>query len=327
MGVGTAAGEFLLEAKQRGVRFDRTVTIGRQTIFVGPARWRAMLEQKGMWPSAISPAAFRDGFQATPGFLDPVLRALGADRLDSVDASGYEGATIVHDLNTPVSPSLHRCFTLVYDGGTLEHIFNVPVALRSYMQMVEVGGHLIIQTMANNHFGHGFYQFSPDLFFRALSPSAGYEVERVVVLEHDVIGASVMGVNVPLEKAGPWYEVADPANIRSRVLLQTKRPVLIQVQARRVADVPIFDAAPIQSDYTAAWSSPGETRVDNRSRARRLLGGLRRGAGSLIGPERQTRWRLDRAPRLLSPARAVVFRKEGRTRSLRNRRWYRRVHD
>ncbi len=30
------------------------------------------------------------------------------------------------------------------DGGTLEHIFNVPVALKSYMEMVRVGGHLIL---------------------------------------------------------------------------------------------------------------------------------------------------------------------------------------
>lgn len=54
------------------------------------------------------------------------------------------------------------------DGGALEHTFNVPVALTSYMEMVRVGGRLILVSPANDHFGHGFYQFSAELFYSAL---------------------------------------------------------------------------------------------------------------------------------------------------------------
>ena len=61
-------------------------------------------------------------------------------------------------------------FDVVYDGGTLEHVFNFPVALRNAMELLRPGGRLFtIHTCANNLCGHGFYQFSRELFYRTLS--------------------------------------------------------------------------------------------------------------------------------------------------------------
>ena len=79
--------------------------------------------------------------------------------IKALDYSAYEGCDIVHDLNTPIGPELHGRFDAVIDGGCLEHIFNVPMALANYMNLVRNGGSLFIATMANNHMGHGFYQF------------------------------------------------------------------------------------------------------------------------------------------------------------------------
>jgi hypothetical protein len=78
------------------------------------------------------------------------------------------------------------------DGGTTEHVFNFPTALTNAMQMVETGGHLVIITGGNNFCGHGFYQFSPELFYRALSAENGFEMKRLIAAE---VG-------------GNWYEVA-----------------------------------------------------------------------------------------------------------------------
>ena len=61
-----------------------------------------------------------------------------------IDASPYEGATIVHDLNTPVDTSLHERFDVVIDGGDLEHVFNIPVALANLMSMLTVGGTMLL---------------------------------------------------------------------------------------------------------------------------------------------------------------------------------------
>ncbi|MBD0283659.1 MAG: hypothetical protein ICV69_15945 [Thermoleophilaceae bacterium] len=318
MGLGIATTEFLVEAVARGARLDRTATIGKQAVFVGPGRLIRLLKRHERWPDGASQRAFFRSFRAEPWVLDPLLRTLGADSIDSIDASDYEGATIVHDLNQPIGADLTERFSFVLDGGSLEHIFNVPVALRSYMEMVEVGGHLMIHTMANNYLGHGFYQFSPELFFRTLVPDNGYEVERVVLVENDIAWRSVLGVTVPFEMARGWYEVRDPAAIRGRVLLQSKRPVVIQVLARRTNRAPIFEATPQQSDYVAMWSEEGDGAGHDGERLIRRI-------GRSIPPELQMEIALDAIPSVLRPLNPIRFLREARGRSLRNRAWYRRV--
>src|SRR6185295_9992131 len=142
--------------------------------------------------AGLSSAAFRTAGPDTL-YAEPLFHALGARKVFALDASAFEGAQVVHDLNLPIGPDLQEKFDLVYDGGTLEHVFNFPVALKNCMQLVRPGGQLILHTVTNNYCGHGFYQFSPELFFRALSPENGFEMERMV-----------------LHRIGPygrWYEV------------------------------------------------------------------------------------------------------------------------
>ena len=127
------------------------------------------------------------------------------------------------------------------DGGTLEHVFNFPMAIKNCMQMLDVGGHFFSHTMANNFMGHGFYQFSPELFYRVFSPENGFCVRRIVVFEQRV-------------GRPRWYEAADPNDIGERVELINDRPTYLIVHAERIADVPIFAAPPQQADYSAHWS-------------------------------------------------------------------------
>jgi SAM-dependent methyltransferase len=157
----------------------------------------------------------------------------------SLDASAFEGAEIVHDLNQPVGENLKQRFDVVYDGGTLEHVFNFPVALQNCMEMVREGGRFITHTCANNWCGHGFYQFSPELFYSVFCEDNGFEVERMIV---HAVGPY-----------GRWYEVANPSEIFSRIELITFYPVQMLVQARRVKIVPIFAKTPQQSDYVTRW--------------------------------------------------------------------------
>ena len=63
---------------------------------------------------------------------------------------------------------------MVVDGGTLEHVFDYPTALRNAMRMVRVGGHLILNAPVNNFPGHGFYQISPELFFRCFHDNSAF---------------------------------------------------------------------------------------------------------------------------------------------------------
>jgi SAM-dependent methyltransferase len=179
-------------------------------------------------------------------YVEPFFKELaGAREVVSVDVSGYEGATIVHDMNLPFPAALSGKFDAVIEAGSLEHILNFPVAMKSVMSAVKVGGRLFIQTPANNYLGHGFFQFSPELFYRVLSKDNGFEVVRMILFEHFY----------PCHFfEAPWYAVKDPDEVRSRVQLLTKRPVLMLIEARRVAEVPIFEKVPQQSDYVQLWS-------------------------------------------------------------------------
>ena len=114
------------------------------------------------------------------------------------------------------------------------------------MQMLKQGGSLFIFTMANNHMGHGFYQFSPELFFRALQDDYGFEVVDILLEEHKYPGAE-------LNQKTNIYEVEDPQNVRGRVGLVSKSPVMMMVHAIRKEIKPIFDTYPIQSDYTSTY--------------------------------------------------------------------------
>lgn len=174
---------------------------------------------------------------ASAGFAEPFLELLGAERIESIDASGYEQATIIHDLNVPVPGSLHRRFTCVVDGGTIEHVFNFPNAVKSCMDMLEIGGHFIGITPANNHMGHGFYQFSPELYYRLFSAKNGFEVRTMLV-----------------RSASDWYEVADPEALRERTELVNAVPVTLFIIARKNTSVEGFHT-PQQSDYVTAWNA------------------------------------------------------------------------
>jgi hypothetical protein len=148
----------------------------------------------------------------------------------------------------PIPATFHGRFTAVVDGGSLEHVFNFPAAIKNCMEMVEVGGHLLAITPVNNMAGHGFYQFSPELFFRILSAGNGFVVDRILLAE--------------VRPRPQWYRVIDPAVAGHRVEFKTGRPAYLYIQARRVGDGPILATPPMQSDYSREWQQrerPGGT--------------------------------------------------------------------
>jgi hypothetical protein len=313
MGVTRSVARFLVEARARGADFSVTGMVGRQSLFIGPLALRRLLAQHGL------PAPSAESFESADGYAYPLLRALGAKEILAIDASPFEGADIIQDLNQPVPEDLHQRFTTLYDGGSLEHVFDVPTALRNYMQMVRVGGTLIIHTMANNFVGHGFYQFSPELFYRVLTPENGYEIERVVLTEQDMFPTGVRGAMTLAERRGPFYEVTDPVAAGGRVLLQGSRRVVINVQARRVAEVPVLVRPPQQSDYVVRWTG------DGRSRGRSRAAELRDRVGSRLSAQTRMVLRWDVLPVLTRMTQPLRERREHRRRSFANSSWYREV--
>jgi SAM-dependent methyltransferase len=231
MGFDLQTLRFVLDAKRHGVDFSSTATLGRQTLALPIEDLRAEIERYHLDGLRSAVGAIYETFP----YSDGLLRALGARQLDAIDVSAYEHASILADMNRPLPDSLHSRFTTVIDGGTLEHIFDVPQAFRNVAALLRVGGHFISVNGTNNFMGHGFYQFSPELFFRVLSADNGFELDTLVLSE--------------THRDSYWYEAADPAIVRARVEVVNGHPTYVMVRARKVADTPLFAAIPQQSDY------------------------------------------------------------------------------
>ena len=75
---------------------------------------------------------------------------------------------------------------------------------------------------ANNLSGHGFYQFSPELFFNLYQPKNGFELRGVwFAMKSD---------------QRHWWRVANPMQVKRRVKLRNSHEVYMMVVARKQCD-------------------------------------------------------------------------------------------
>ena len=234
MGLDVQTLRALLAAKNLGANFIRTATLGRQDLNMDANETYKVFNAFGHHLTGSSSSSNRQNTLTT----DLVLNRLGAQQVRAVDNSDYEGASIVMDLGKPISDDYEESFSFVWDGGTLEHVFEFPTALKNCMRMVEKDGHLLIATVANGFCGHGFYQFSPELFYRTLNESNGFSIEFMCFA--DAYG-------------GNFFSIEDPEQMKTRLNFSSVLSTYLFVLAKRRAIVPIFERPVYQSDYAAKW--------------------------------------------------------------------------
>lgn len=239
MGLDREATTALLLARAGGADFSRPLMLGRQRMHIQARDLAAAFGTAGLDLPLDRARALHD---SQDGFVEPLLELLGADDPQSMDNSDFEDATLVHDLNEPVPDELKGRYSLVWDGGTLEHVFNFPTAIANAMALTAVGGHYLGMAPANNWMGHGFFQFSPELWFRVLSPENGFRVEWMLI-------------KASRHPASRWYRIRDPQEVGERVTLTSRTRGTIYVLARRTEERPLLAVTPQQSDYAEAWSS------------------------------------------------------------------------
>lgn len=232
MGIDIHNLNLLAHARDLGVRFDRTLAIGRQALFIEDFELEQHRRLRGLAP-LVEPAIAA----GRPRYFEPLaMQWLGASVADSVDASPYENARLIHDMNLPwpAASAERASFDAVLDFGCLEHVFNFPVAWRNCVDLCRVGGHVLHALPANNLSGHGFYQFSPELFFNLYQPNNGFELRGLYfAMKAD---------------AGHWWTVANPLDLKRRVNLRNSHEVYMLVIARKLRE-PGPLPAPQQSDY------------------------------------------------------------------------------
>ncbi|WP_206237978.1 methyltransferase domain-containing protein [Novosphingobium terrae] len=223
MGIDFHGLNFLRYAAEKAP-FGETVTIGRQELHVNPIA----LEQLMPGEAAQQPSAYCDSL---------LMRRFGASKVDSIDNCDYEAATHVLDMGQPLDPALHERFDTLIDAGTLEHIFNINQALDNCSRLVRPGGRIIHILPANNYCGHGFWQFSPELFYSLYAEKNGYRDTKVFLSDY--------------VDRWSWYEVLPPQDGK-RVNVSSATELYAMVVTQRAGgDFRQDDVQ--QSDYLHEW--------------------------------------------------------------------------
>lgn len=199
-------------------------TIGRQEIHVSDVVMARITRGTGYRHQPYCEAFLRDHLHATA--------------VESIDISDFEQATHIHDMNRPLPESLAGRFDTVLDIGSLEHVYDIPRALRSCSELVRPGGQVVHVLPANNFCGHGFWQFSPELFFSLYSDANGYRGTEVFVADFT-------------DKAR-WYRVIAPSGGK-RVNILSQAEVYVMVRTTRAAPGVMHDDVQ-QSDYAHEWT-------------------------------------------------------------------------
>lgn len=241
MGISLSSAYFLIGEMRRGVDFSKTLTLGRQGVYMQRDHYKVVCSLLNVEATRIAT------------YADELFAGLGAKSLDVLDASSYEGAGFTHDLNKPLTATPSRKWSCVIDGGTLEHVFNFPEAIKTCMELVEQGGHLILITPWNNWAGHGFYQFSPELFYRIFCAQNGFRLERLLIYRDN-----------------KWFSILDPKDLGERIEDISPKQTELFVSAKKIDSASFFLEWPQQSDYVTAWGGAPNGKADPQTIPRRL---------------------------------------------------------
>lgn len=193
MGIARSGSTLLIRESLKGGFQGAILQLGRQDIYFTHESYAEQASKEGITLRTLPEITKRrNPYYPEIDTIDDhaYFRALGFDRVESVDASQFEGATFMHDMNLPVPSELFEQYDVIYDGGTLEHIFNIPMVLKNIHSMLKPGGKIIHFSPVHNFVDHGFYDFSPCLF-----------VDYYLANDYDICTATLVGDRSPIDHA------------------------------------------------------------------------------------------------------------------------------
>ena len=235
MGVNAASLGFLKYCASKS-KFADTVSLGRQGYYISEAD-----------KPYLATLNFQEAMDFKEEYCDKALKKLfGATQVDSIDNSPFEGASHIFDLNEV--QAFDRQYDTVLDIGTTEHALNVLNAFFNMQRLCKVGGQVIHVAPANNFCGHGFWQFSPELFFHLYSIENGFKDIEVFLCE--------------TKRPRHWFKVKTPSgNQRAEALSSKRLYVLVRAQKAEEKDLTIS----FQTDYMNRWEDHSEGTLEKAS--------------------------------------------------------------
>ncbi|RKF15010.1 hypothetical protein D6850_09130 [Roseovarius spongiae] len=256
MGIDYVLFDRLVELSTRFRPEGRSLMLGRQGFGIkGKHRklYEETLQRYGV-------EGRRFDFLQEDGFAETLFARLGLGEIETMDFSDYEGATVLHDLNALPDPALEGQFGFIFDGGTIEHVFNVPNALEGMLRLLRPGGRLVSANGLNGWYGHGMYQFNPELVWTFWKRACN---------------CNVIDCRAVPEEPGDSFgqvEFADPALAGVRLKLKNKigpGRTYLYYEVEKTEDSHLPDFA-LQSDYETRWNghaNAGKTHLETDARS------------------------------------------------------------
>ena len=187
MGMDKGGAKLLLKESTRRPFEGRLLTLGRQEVHFtydvlvkSAEEMGAKLYDPGPITLSHHPVFALQKFISDDSFF----KSLGFSDVAAMDYSSYESARYIFDLNCSEVPEhLLEAFDVIIDGGTIEHVFHVPNALNNIHKMLRQNGRIIHMSPSSNYMDHGFYMFSPTLFWDFYKTNE-YEINTFQLIRH-----------------------------------------------------------------------------------------------------------------------------------------------
>jgi len=237
MGIDFTGLEALLLAQYHVKNKRNCLTLGRQQLHRQTELIQALLNKWHFTHLA------QNNYQCNE-YCEKLFNDLGYNIVDSIDNSNYENATIIHNLNNPITTpnELYNKYDFIFDGGTLEHIFNAPQVCENIINLLNIDG-IYCSVVPNNNFsGHGIYQFSPDFFLSAFTKEYGMKIEALYIAKDN-------------SQINEWINVNyhDETNIgRTEASFKSLDPVYVIAIIRKISNerLNLITHSPNQYSYT-----------------------------------------------------------------------------
>ncbi len=211
--------KFLEKLKKENNFFGETLSIGRLNNLIKKDEFKKL--KLNIYDDTFADKILYDNFKLTS--------------LNALDYSAFEDADIIQDLNKPIK-KIEKEFDTILDFGTSEHVFDVSQCLKNISSLCKTGGIIIHCLPANNNCGHGFWQFSPELFFSIYSKKNGYTETEIILIN--------------LFDKKYWY-IVNKQRKGERLELNSTEPLYLLVKTQKINQGNYENIN--QSDYEHQW--------------------------------------------------------------------------
>ena len=263
MGVPRGTIRLLFDEAKRKPFSGSVLQLGRMAIFGSDKQVCRWARERGVEPAPVAePALSHDPHLAHVHCTDDqtFFRRLGFSEVHALDVSDWEKADLIWDLNRPVPEEWHGRYDCVFESGTIQHVFHLPNVLANMHNLLKPGGRIVHgQAPSHNHVDHGFYMFSPTLFWDFWTAN-GYSIEAAYWFEMEPFFFLKKFVSpawrIRRYTPGSLDRVSYGGFGRRQVALffvATKGPAATA------------DVIPQQSYYQRFWSTEAETHMDEKA--------------------------------------------------------------